>query len=74
LASALEKDGLRAQAIEARSKTIELAPYNLVNLLELARNQAEAGDSEGLKKTQEEMSQINSNAAETLEAISIQIN
>ena len=74
LASALEKDGLRAQAIEARSKTIELAPYNLVNLLELARNQAEAGDSEGLKKTQEEMRQIDSNAAETKEAIAIQIN
>jgi O-antigen ligase len=73
LASALEKDGQRVLAVEARRKTIELAPYNLANLLELAKNQAQAGDSKGLKETQAVMLSIDSNSSESIEANAIKV-
>jgi predicted Zn-dependent protease len=73
LASALEKDGQRVLAVEARRKTIELAPYNLANLLELAKNQAQAGDSKGLKETQVVMLSIDPNSSESIEANAIKV-
>ena len=68
LASSLEKLDRRIDAIHAREMTVKLSPYNSPNLLELARNQAQAEDLSSLKETIEQLREIDSNSVETLEA------
>ena len=68
LASSLEKLDRRIEAIQAREMTIKLSPYNSPNLLELARNQAQAKNLSGLEETIEQLREIDPNSVETLEA------
>ena len=68
LASSLEKLDRRIEAIQAREMTIKLSPYNSPNLLELARNQAQAKNLSGLEETIKQLREIDPNSVETLEA------
>jgi O-antigen ligase len=68
LASSLENLDRRIDALQAREMTIKLSPYNSPNLLELARNQAQAEDLSGLEETIKQLREIDPNSVETLEA------
>lgn len=67
LASSLEKLDKRPEAIQARKKTVELSPFNVSNLLELAKDQLSAGDIRGARVTREQIAKLNVNSSELAE-------
>ena len=64
MASAYEQSGERDKAIPARLKTVELDPWNTSVLLELARDQKEAGDEPGFEKSKARILAINPSGAD----------
>lgn len=64
MASAYEQSGDRAKAIPARTKTVELDPWNTSVLLELARDQKAAGDQSGFEKSKAKILAISPNSVD----------
>ena len=59
MASAYEQSGDRVKAIPARTKTVELDPWNTSVLLELAKDQKAAGDESGFANSKAKIVAIN---------------
>lgn len=64
LASSLEKLNRREEALNARQKTVELSPFNVVNMLELGKDQLAAGQLDKAKQTRDLISQISTDTSE----------
>lgn len=64
MASAYEQSGDRVKAIPARTKTVELDPWNTSVLLELAKDQKAAGDVTGFEKSKARILAINPDGAD----------
>jgi tetratricopeptide (TPR) repeat protein len=64
MASAYEQSGDRVKAIPARTKTVELDPWNTSVLLELAKDQKAAGDNLGFEKSKAKILSFNPDGAD----------
>jgi O-antigen ligase len=64
MASAYEQSGDRVKAIPARTKTVELDPWNTSVLLELAKDQKAAGNESGFANSKAKILSINPDGAD----------